>query len=155
MLLTTPFCFHFVAGDARFPDAAGRLDAMLFEKHRRETRQPEAVVFCPDESWHPVLDNIFSRHHCVKDASKRFKLNRELFQKAVSKLAELAGVQVTLAEERDCGSTVPYPVCRIIKDGACVSFCSVFMLGKGHAEMDVDRRKDAAAMAMPSVRRLH
>ncbi len=136
-LLTTPFCFHFVAGDANFPDAAGRLHSMLFDSYLKATHQPEAIVFCPDETWHPMLEDVFQRHHGVRDVRKRFKLNRELFQAAVSQMAPPADVQVTLTEEQESGSAIIYPVCRIIKDGACVSFCSAFMLGKGHAELDV------------------
>ena len=57
-------------------------------------------------------------------------------------MKEPNGAQTVLREEQDCGSTVPYPVCRIIKDGTCASFCSAFMLGRSHAELDVGTEEE-------------
>ena len=136
-LLTTPFCFHFVAGDIKMPDAAKRLHDILFNQYLRDTQQPEAIVFCPDETWYGLLEEVFERHHGVKDVRKRFGIKKDSFEAAVSRLKEPDGIQTILTEEQDFGSAIPYPVCRIMKDGACVSFCSGFMLGSNHAELDV------------------
>jgi hypothetical protein len=136
-LLLTPFRFHFVAGNPHTPNAAEHMHRMLFETYLRETRQKEAVVFCPDASWHALLDEVFRRHRGVKDVRKRFRLNRSRFREAAAAMKETQDVRTILSEEQDCGAKTRYPVCRIVKDGKSVSFCSAFMLGKGRAELDV------------------
>jgi hypothetical protein len=136
-LLATPFNFHFVAGDAQMPYAADYLHRILFETYLRETKRTEAVLFCPDASWHPILEDVFSRHRGLKDVRKRFRLNKALFASAAAALKVPQMVRAALLEEQDCESTVRYPVCRILIDGKSVSFCSAFMLGGGHAELDV------------------
>ena len=149
-MLFTPFCFHFVSGDRQATDAAALLHQMLFETYLAETQQKEAVVFTPDSAWYSNLDEVFQRHHGVKDVRKRFHLNRESFAKAAAAVVKPPGVKINLTEEQE--GPVPYPVCRIMKDGNNVSFCSAFMLGKGHAELDVGteeafRRRGYAKLA--------
>lgn len=136
-VLFTPFTFHFVAGNAEIENVVGVLDEILFKQYLFKTGQKEAIVFCPNAKWDKVLDEVFGNHHGIKDYRKTFRLNRDKFMKVQAGNKVLEDVENKISYEQDRGSKKQYPVSRILKGAKCVSFCSGFMLGRGHAEIDV------------------
>lgn len=137
-ILFTPFDFHFVAGNAQINKCVDVIDKAIFEHYLPETGKKEAIVFCPDPLWDKVLDEVFKRHNGIKDNRRVFRLNKEHFINHVYGSGKtLEGVENKLFYEQERGAEKQYPTCRVFKDEECVSFCSGFMLGKGHAEIDV------------------
>lgn len=136
-ILFTPFAFHFVAGNPNLDNIIDMLDEIIFKQYLAETKQKEAIIFCPSEKWDIVLDEVFARHNGLKDSRKVFCLNRDQFKKVQAGQKALDGVENKLLYEKANGSKKKYPVSRIFKGTKCISFCSGFMLGKGHAEIDV------------------
>lgn len=136
-VLFTPFAFHFVAGNAEFDNVVEVLDQTIFQQYLAETGEKEAIVFCPDQQWDKVLDEVFAKHHGVKDSRKIFYLNRDRFAEAQASRIDLHGLQKTLQYEQENGAKSKYLVCRILDGEACISYCSGFMSGRGHAEIDV------------------
>jgi hypothetical protein len=136
-VLFTPFAFHYVAGNPEIDGAADVLDTVIFKEYLAKKGQREAIVFSPNEKWDHVLDEVFSRHRGIKDGRKIFSLNHGLFGEVRSASMALDGVRNELVYEADNGANMEYPVSRIIKGTECISYCSGFMLGHGHAEIDV------------------
>lgn len=136
-ILFTPFGFHFVGGNPETDNVVDVLDGMLFKEYLINSGQKEAIVFGPNEKWDKVLNEVFERHHGIKGNRKIFHLNKEKFEKVKSIKNDFESIEKSLIYEKDGGSTIHYPVCRIFKDEKCISFCSGFMLGKGRAEIDV------------------
>jgi len=136
-VLFTPFAFHFVSGNTEADNVVDIVDDIIFKQYIPQTKQKEAIVFAPDSKWDKVLDVVFSKYHGIKDRRKIFKLNKEKFNTIKAGRDRLKDIESKVLYTQDGGAGKPYPVCRIFKDGECVSFCSGFMLGKGHAEIDV------------------
>lgn len=135
--LATPFDYCFVAGNPKSEGAVEQIDKLLFHELLKKREKKEAIVFCPNEQWYSVLAEIFNRHNGLKDGRKIFSLNLEKFIKNKNEIKLDNEVHIDICYEHDNGSTIDYPVCRIIKNNTCVSFCSAFMLGKNYAELDV------------------
>lgn len=137
-ILFTPFAFHFVAGNPEVDNIIDMLDEIIFEQYLAETEQKEAIIFSPNEKWDRVLDEVFARHNGIKDNRMVFHLNRDQFKKMQAEQKALTGVENRLLYEQGNGARKEYPVSRIFKGAKCISFCSGFMIGKGHAEIDVN-----------------
>ncbi len=135
-ILFTPFGFHFVAGNVEADNVVGILDEILFKNYLTDTGQKEAIVFGPNKKWDQVLDQVFDMHHGIKDTRKIFGLNRDKFKTVLARRKIFEGIETRLVYEQEGGAKKQYPVCRIFEDEKCISFCSGFMLGKGHAEID-------------------
>ena len=140
-VLFTPFAFHFIAGNAEAENAADIVDEIIFRKYIPETNQKEAIVFCTDARWDEVLDAVFAKHNGIKDWRKIFHLNKEKFRDIRGKREGIGDVECKTSYIQDGGAQKPYPVSRIYKGEECVSFCSGFMLGRGHAEIDVSTQE--------------
>lgn len=136
-ILFTPFAFNFVAGNAEENNAVDVIDEVLFKHYLPKTGQKEAVVFCPNRNWEKVLDIIFGKHHGIKDNRRIYRLNREKFRNVYAGRKVLVDIESKIFYEQDKGAKKQYPISRIIKGNECISFCSGFMIGKGHAEIDV------------------
>lgn len=136
-ILFTPFAFHYVAGNPEADNIIDMLDKIIFKQYLAETGQKEAVVFCPNKKWDIVLNEVFARHNGLKDNRKVFCLNRDRFKEVQAGQVPLDGVENKLLYEQGNGAKKEYPVSRIFEGTECISFCSGFMLGKGHAEIDV------------------
>jgi hypothetical protein len=136
-VLFTPFAFHFVTGNAETDNAVDILDEIIFKKYISQTKQKEAVVFVPDPRWDKVLDEVFGKYHGLKDRRKIFRLNKDRFEEIKAGRDGLKDIEIKVSYTQDGGAGKPYPISRIFKGEECVSFCSGFMLGKGHAEIDV------------------
>ncbi len=139
-ILFTQFAFHYVAGNSESRNAIDILDEVIFQKYLSETGQKEAIVFCPDQKWNKVLDEVFSRHNGIKDCRKIFRLNKDKYKEVQTNRIDLHGLKKTLQYEKENGAGKEYPVCRIMNGEECISFCSGFMLGNGHAEIDVSTK---------------
>jgi len=141
-ILFTSFGFHFVAGNAEKHNVVESLDEILFKQYLINTGQVEAIVFGPNEKWDKVLDEVFAMHRGIKGSRQVFRLDREKFAEVQDHKKTIEAIENRLIEnrliyEKENASNRQYPVSRILIDGKCVSFCSGFMLGKGHAEIDV------------------
>ncbi len=136
-VLFTPFAFHFVAGNAGMNGVVDILDKVLFKHYLLNTGQKEAIVFCPDTKWDKVLDEVFEKHRGIKDNRRIFRLNRDKFLDVQVVKKTFEDVENKIFYEKDRGAKKRYPTSRILKGKECVSFCSGFMLGKGHAEIDI------------------
>lgn len=150
--LATPFDFSFIAGDPKAEGVVEQIHQLLFDELLKRRGKKEAIVFCPDEEWYPVLDEIFDKHNGIKDGRKIFSLNLKRFDKCKNEMKHNDAVRTEIFYEHEGGSTIDYPVCRVFKNDTCVSFCSAFMLGKNYAELDVStetkfRRKGYAKIA--------
>ncbi len=135
-VLFTPFAFHFVAGDTAVKNAVDLLDELIFKQYIVNLEQKEAVVFSPNERWDRVLGEVFCKHNGLKDLRKTFLLNKHKFLRQADSII-LQDVKYELFYEKEGGAKSLYPVCRVFKDEKCIGYCSGFMLGKGHAEIDV------------------
>lgn len=136
-VLFTPFAFHFITGNAETDNVVDIVDKIIFKQYISQTKQKEAVVFIPDPKWDKVLDEVFRKYHGLKDRRKIFQLNKDKFVEIKTGRDGLKGIESKVLYTQDGGARKPYPISRILKGEECVSFCSGFMLGKGHAEIDV------------------
>lgn len=136
-VLFTPFGFHYVAGNSDFPQAVSYIEQLLFEEYLPNTEQQEAIVFSPDKDWNARLDDVFKNHRGIKDGRNIFQLNKDRFREILKNHSSVQNIERKIVYERENGANIAYPVCRIYIENQCVSFCSAFMLGKGHAEIDV------------------
>jgi hypothetical protein len=136
-ILFTPFDFHFVAGNAEISDVINLVDDTVFNQYLLKTDQKEAILFAPNQKWNKILDEVFKRHNGIKDNRMVFCLNKDKYQKQ-NKLREISSDSVNrLLLEKEQSSQREYPVGRVYLEEKCVSFCSGFMLGKGHAEINI------------------
>ena len=135
-VLFTPFAFHFVAGDTVVENAVDLLDELIFKQYIVKLEQKEAIVFTPNEQWDRVLGEVFCKHNGLKDLRKTFHLNKHKFLEEAGSV-NLQDVKYELFYEKEGGAKTSYPVCRVFKEERCIGYCSGFMLGKGHAEIDV------------------
>lgn len=136
-VLFTPFAFHFIAGNMAIPDAAEILDKLIFQEYLPRNGQREAILFAPDTKGETILDDVLRRHQGIKDKRKVFCLNKDKFNRMQAESKDPADYPARVFYEQENGATKPYPVCRILKEDECISYCSGFMLGKGHAEIDI------------------
>lgn len=136
-VLFTPFAFHYVAGNPEIKNVVDMLDEIIFKQYLLQKEQKEAIVFAPNEKWDKVLEEVFAKHRGIKDGRKVFCLNNGKFNEVQSRRVALVGVKNLLTYEQANGARKEYPVSRIFDGEKCISFCSGFMLGNGHAEIDV------------------
>ncbi len=136
-LLFTPFAFHFVAGNSEIENNVELLDDLIFGKYLKLSNQKEAIVFAPNSAWDAILDEIFKQHNGISDNRKIYRLNKQTYHDQKRKNTIKSEIERKLIYEQDMGSNIQYPVSRIYLNGACVSFCSGFMLGKMEAEIDI------------------
>lgn len=135
-MLVTKYDFIFLGGNIESEKAESIIDDLIFNELVKRQNKKEIVVFGQNEKWNAVLSKVFQGHHGVCDLRKVFRLNREKFNELCEK--EIPDdVQVIVKYEHENAATIDYPVSRIYVNGLNVSFCSAFMLGKGHAEIDV------------------
>ncbi len=135
-ILFTPFDFAYVAGNPSFPNAIEVLKDVIFD-YINEHSKEEMVVFSPTEQWHSILAAVFDKHNGLSDYRKVFALNQTKFESFKQTMQNRNDVTATILYEQQHNSVIAYPVARVYKDGACVSHCAGFMLGKNHAEIDV------------------
>jgi len=136
-ILFTPFAFHYVAGNAEMSNVTEVIDDIIFKHYLLETDQKEAIVFSPNDKWNNVLDKVFKRYNGIKDKRMIFRLNREKYNEQKNDKKVISDMDNRLSFENEQASQKEYPVGRIYLQQKCVSFCSGFMLGKGHAEINV------------------
>ncbi len=135
-VLFTPFAFHFIAGNTTVENVVDLLDELIFKQYIAKFGQKEAIMFSPNEKWNRVLDEVFCKHNGLKDLRKIFRLNKLKFLEQTGSKAP-QDAKYELFYEKEGGAKSSYPVCRVFKDEKYVGYCSGFMLGKGHAEIDV------------------
>ncbi len=136
-ILFTPFAFHFVAGDADTSDVIDIVDDTIFKQYLLKTEQKEALLFAPNQKWHTILDEVFKRHNGIKDNRMVFCLNKEKYSEQNNTKKIITDMDNRVVFEKEQSSQKEYPVSRVYIGEKCVSFCSGFMLGKGHAEIDI------------------
>lgn len=135
--LATPFDFSFIAGNPKAEGVEEQIHQLLFDELLKRRGKKEAIVFCPNEEWYPILDRVFDKHNGIKDGRKIFSLNLKKFDKCKNEMKHNDEVHTEIFYEHEGESTIDYPVCRVFKNDTCVSFCSAFMLSKNYAELDV------------------
>ena len=135
MVLFTPFDFHYVAGNPSLKNIVDILDKMIFS-YLKEKEKKEAIFFGPNEKWTCVLEDVFKLHKGILDKRLIFELDKKAFE---SNLIDNS-LEITFEEAYE--SSRAYPVARVYDDGQSVSFCSGFMLGRGHAEINVETHED-------------
>ncbi|MCH4886217.1 GNAT family N-acetyltransferase [Acidaminobacter sp. JC074] len=131
MVLFTPFDFHYLTGNPQAENVLDKVDEIIFT-YLKNNQKKEAILFAPTLEWQNVLDQVFKRHKGILDKRFIFELDKEVFEK------RLEDNKVEIVFESENGSTIEYPVARIYQEGKSVSFCAGFMLGKGHAEINVE-----------------
>jgi len=141
-ILFTPFAFHFVAGDSKVSNVIDIVDEMIFKRYLSEHDEKEAIVFSPNGSWDEVLDTIFKKHNGIKDKRVLFSLNKDKFMKRYEIKKENSDIEKKIVYDKAGGSNTEYPTCKIYVDQKCVSFCSGFMLGKEHAEINISTEEE-------------
>jgi hypothetical protein len=131
-ILLTPLGFHYVAGTVpKEPEEfLTRIKAYL-----RSNEVEEFVLFGPNEEWNAFLATIFQQLRGIVDQRFAYGLNVERFRDRYDN--HTFEHKVTLDVMVDNESTKPYLQANIRKDDKMVSFCRAFLLGKGHAELDV------------------
>lgn len=141
-ILFTPFAFHYVAGNANRSDVIDVVEDMIFKQYLHKTEQNEAIVFAPNQKWHEILDEVFKRYNGIKDKRMIFRLNKEKFNEQQEQKKVNSNIVNRICFEKENASQKEYPVSRIYIDQKSVSFCSGFMLGKGHAEINVGTEEE-------------
>ncbi len=136
-ILFTPFDFHYVAGNPNTPGAAATIEEVIFKTYIPFYKKEECVLFAPSDQWYPILSSLFEKQGGHSDHRKHFALNHEKFSTFKAEFKIPDELNVSILFEQDCNSTRLYPVARVYKNDVCVSYCSGFMLGKGHAELSV------------------
>lgn len=136
-ILFTQFAFHFIAGDPSVQNVIEVVDNMIFKQYLCKSKEKEALLFSPSQSWNVVLDEVFERHNGIKDKRILFKLNRKKFNERYNSKRVNSDIEKSIVLEQENGSSIEYPICRISVEQNCVSYCSGFMLGNGHAEINV------------------
>ncbi len=138
VILFTPFDFHYIAGNAEMDDVVNVVEKMIFEQYLCKNNKKEAIVFGPSREWNQVLDQVFKRHQGIIDSRMIFKLNKEKYQKQLNDRQINDNLDYKLIFEKEQDSQLDYPIARVYVEDQGVSFCSGFMLGKGHAEINVE-----------------
>lgn len=137
-VLCTPFDFIYVAGDSTIPGAEDMIEKLIFEYHLPKYKQGEAVTFCPDDKWDKLLDSIYAKHPHVKDVRLVYKLNSEIFEKHFYDHKLNTNFNFELVQKQDNESSIVYPVSIATDEsGKEIGFCAAFMLGDGHAEIEI------------------
>jgi hypothetical protein len=131
-VLLTPLGFHYVAGTVPTePDAFLKLIKDYLRTHEIE----EFVLFGPNEDWNAFLQTIFQQLRGIVDQRFAYRLNVERFRDRYDNHTFKHQVKLDVMVDEE--STKPYLQVNIRKDDKIVSFCRAFLLGKGHAELDV------------------
>jgi len=138
VILFTPFDFHYIAGNAEMDDVVNVVEKMIFKKYLSRNNKKEAIVFGPSKKWNQVLDQVFKRHQGIIDSRMIFKLNMEKYQNQLNDRQINDKLDYKLLFEKEQDSQLKYPIARVYVEDQSVSFCSGFMLGKGHAEINVE-----------------
>jgi len=137
-VLFTPFAFHYVAGNADTEDVVEKIDDFIFKKYLCRFHQKEAIVFSPNLNWNHVLDAVFKRYNGIINMRNMFRLNKDKFMNRLSQHISPRDVDRKIVQEKKEGSRIEYPTCQLYLDQECISFCSGFMLGNGHAEINIE-----------------
>jgi hypothetical protein len=135
-LLRTPFLQHFIAGTP-VDSCETALEELLFNTILNEQVEKELVVFTVSESWHYILDNIFTKRKGVSDGRKIFAFNNDNYSNINRKpLPDGATSEVSL-RKCDPGSHIDTWSARLYISDKEISFCNAIMIGKGMAEIDI------------------
>lgn len=155
-ILFTAFDFHYVGGDREDSGVVEALRQVIFQAYLPQNDNKEAIVIGPDGRWDSVLQNVFSGYSDIVDSRLFFYLDHTRFnsvRESDQNVLDLeSGMAIKINNEENLGSSFPYPVCRVMDGDTELSYCAGFMLGKGHAEIDVKtheqhRRKGYAKAA--------
>lgn len=133
-ILITPFAFHYFCGkvfDSNDQDLIEFLNEFL-KKHN------EAIFFCPSNSWNEVLDKIFSDKKMIKDVRKSFSFNKSKYLEFKNNIILVSNVKL---EEENISEGIKsnwnFLTAKAYVNEKCISWCSSFMIGKGHAEINL------------------
>lgn len=145
-ILFTDFDFHYVVGKMTEKNVKW-LEKVVFEEYLTENDKKEGVFFTPDDVWDKALEKLFD----IRDSRCIYEKKQEKYDAFSRNYMALKDIEVVIKETKE-GAHLSYPICEIYKRGQRVSFCSGFMLGKGHAEIMVEtdeahRRKGYALEA--------
>lgn len=136
LILFTDFDFHYVAGNSGSTGLVDKVDEMIFT-YFKDRNKKEGILFGPDEKWSGILEDVFKRHKGIIDKRMIFELDKELYMKNRHVSNGVPAYEARLVFEKEDGAKKSYPVARVFDQGRSVSFCSAFMLGKGHGEINV------------------
>ena len=136
-VLFTPFDFHYVAGDINAENIVDVLDDMIFCEYLLSNKSKEAIFFSPNSKWDAILDDVFNRHRGIKDSRYIFCLDKSKYHDNRNKYKPMDDIKSEIVYVKDRGALKEYPESRIYKDDICISYCAGFMLGNGHAEIDI------------------
>lgn len=143
-ILFTSFDFHYIVGKVSDKNIKW-LEKVIFDNYLLDKN--EAVFYTPNEAWEKAIEKLFT----IKDVRCIYELKKDKYNAFTREYNALDDIEVVIKETKE-GAHLSYPICEIFKDHKRVSFCSGFMLGKGHAEIMIEtdeayRRKGYALEA--------
>jgi hypothetical protein len=136
IVLVTQFDFIFLGGNIGNDRAEYIIHDIIFNELVKRQGRKEIILFAPSDEWFGILDQVFHRHNGVCDMRKCYRLNQDKFN-AVCSEVNSNHVKLEIDQECENGSAVEYPVSRVYLNESSISYCSAFMIARGHAEIDV------------------
>lgn len=149
-LLFTAFDYHYVGGHKNSIGIVSSIRDLVFSKYLKEKQSKEAILVTPNASWRNIMKEVFDGYSEIVDKRYIYRLNHQKFQQ-VDDFVQQKRLRLLLEQEAQMQSKSLYDVAKLEDDYKLVSYCSAFMLGGGHAEIDVKtdeayRRKGYAKM---------
>jgi len=128
-ILFTTFDYHYAFGKVP-KDTQSFIDYL--RDYVKENKKEELILFGPNEEWNKFLYKVMKEIRGTVDKRCLYLLNKEKFEvyDAQNKFVKLEFVD-------DENSHIKFPQSNIYINGNIVSYCRAFMMGKGHAELDV------------------
>ncbi|MBI9012528.1 MAG: GNAT family N-acetyltransferase [Clostridiales bacterium] len=136
-ILFTQFDFHFVTGNKETNSLVSDLRDIIFRKHLKLNNLKEAILVTPDDKWQGVLKEVFKGYSDIIDRRCVYKLNQDKFKVIYDNTDFNCGLNFSINHESEFNSKIPYLTSRLKDNNKTISYCSGFMLGAGHAEIDV------------------
>ena len=131
-ILFTNFDYHYIVGDQPLVEE----DLLsVMRKYIQSNKKEEFILFSPNQEWDDYLSKLFSYIGGVIDLRYSFELDDTEFNRIHSKYKLTH--DVNLIKFKDEKSNQPYYQAEVYENGKRISYCRAFMVGKGHAELDV------------------
>lgn len=131
-ILLTQFDFHYIFGDVASCEAQEALRGLLFDDYFITEKKKEAIIHCESINQHQAMLAIMDGHSDIIDHRMIFEFNQSKFKSKV-----VLDRDLYIKKVKDHNSSKAYPICILRDDDKDISWCSGFMIGKDHVEIDV------------------
>ena len=137
VILFTDFDYHFIAGN--IPKSPEEI-LIEMRKYIKKHSKKEFILFAPNKKWENYLRELFKSINGVVDTRVSYKFDKKRFIEIHDRYKEKYNVDFEIS--KDGRSLKPFLQSKIKKNLEVISFANAFMIGSGHAEIDVWTRED-------------